>query len=211
MGNGTMTHRGRRSAGVRAGSLLAAALLVAASACGDDDGDDAVGITAAVDETDAEGADTEATDVEDTDVRDQTTVANGSRAVGEIDVCALLTKEEVEAVIGMPAGAAQPEESAAPYFGCRYEEDGLSQIVSIGVLAWGDAEEAETSFEFGADQYPAIEGIGDRAYNSQPIDDVSVLSGRYELSVGLYFVSDDDEAELAMASELAAVALDRLP
>jgi hypothetical protein len=38
-----------------------------------------------------------------------------------------------------------------------------------------------------------------------------VLAGRYELSVGLYFVSDDDEAELAMASELAAVALDRLP
>ena len=209
MGNGTMTHRGRRSAGVRAGSLLAAALLVAASACGDDDGDDAVGITAAVDETDAEGADTAATDVEDTDVSGQTTDPSG--AVGEIDVCALLTKEEVEAVIGMPAGSAQPEESAPPFFGCRYEEDGLSQMVSIGVLAWGDAEEAEASFEFGADQYPAVEGIGDRAYNSQPIDDLTVLAGRYELSVGLYFVSDDDEAELAMASELAAVALDRLP
>ena len=211
MGNGTMRHRGRRTAGVPARSLLAAALLVAASACGDDDGDDAIGVTAPVDETDAEGAEIEATDVEDTDVRDQTTVANGSRAVGEIDVCALLTKEEVEAVIGMPAGSAQPEESAAPYFGCRYEEDGISQMVSIGLFAWGDAEEAEASFEFGADQYPAVEGIGDRAYDSQPIDDVNVLVGRYELSVGLYFVSDDDEAELAMASELAALALGRLP
>jgi hypothetical protein len=209
MGNGTMGHRGRRSAGVRACSLLAAALVVAASACGDDDGDDAIGVTAAVDEADAEGADAEATDVEDTDASGQATDANG--AVGEIDVCALLTKEEVEAVIGMPAGSAQPEESAPPFFGCRYEEDGLSQMVSIGVLAWGDAEEAEASFEFGADQYPAVEGIGDRAYNSQPIDDLTVLAGRYELSVGLYFVSDDDEAELAMASELAAVALDRLP
>jgi hypothetical protein len=211
MGNGTMRNRGRRRAGVRARSLLTAALVVAASACGDDDGDDAVSVTAAVEATDAEPADAEATDVDNTDVSDQPTVANGSQAVGEIDVCALLTKEEVEAVIGLPAGSAQPEESAAPFFGCRYEEDGLSQMVSIGVFAWGDAREAEASFEFGADQYPAVEGIGDRAYDSQPIDDVNVLVGRYELSVGLYFVSDDDEAELAMASELAALALDRLP
>ena len=207
-----MRRRLRRSSGVRTSSLVAAALLVvAASACGGDDDDDAIDVTEETDETDTDEAASEATDVEGADVTGQPTVADEAPAVGEVDVCALLTKEEVEAVIGMTAGSAQREESPAPYFGCRYEEDGLSQIVSIGVLAWVDAEEAEASFEFGADQYPAVEGLGDRAYNSQPIDDVSVLAGRYELSVGLYFVSDDDEAELAMASELAAMALDRLP
>jgi hypothetical protein len=141
----------------------------------------------------------------------EATVAEGDEAVGEIDVCALLTNEEVEAVIGMPVGAAQPEESEAPFFGCRYEEDGLSQVVSVGVIMWADAQEAEASFEFGADQYPAVEGVGERAYNSQPIDDISVLAGRYEVSIGLYFVSDDDEAELEMASELAVVIVGRLP
>jgi hypothetical protein len=31
------------------------------------------------------------------------------------------------------------------------------------------------------------------------------------VSIGLYFVSDDDEAELEMASELAVVIVGRLP
>jgi hypothetical protein len=210
MGDATMGRRGRRTAGVLARSLVAAALLVAASACGGDDAGD----TPVVETTDADGAATATTDTETatTDADgSETTVASGSPAGDEIDVCALVTEEEVEAIIGMAAGPAQPEESAPPFFGCRYEEEGLSQTVTIGLLAWNDADEAESSFDFGADQYPAVEGIGDRAYNSQPIDDLSVLAGRYELSVGLYFVSDDDEAELAMAIELAQLALDRLP
>jgi hypothetical protein len=208
-----MRHRRPQRGGVRASILLVATLLVAVPACGGDD-DGAVSgteVTEVADSTGADATDSEATDLEGASVTGAPTAAADAGAVGEIDVCALLTKEEVEAVIGMPAGAPQPEESPAPFFGCRYEEDGLSQIVTIGVLAWSDAEEAERSFEFGADQYPAIEGLGDRAYNSQPIDEVSVLAGRYELSVGLYFVSEDDAAELAMALELAATALDRLP
>jgi hypothetical protein len=77
--------------------------------------------------------------------------------------------------------------------------------------ASGDPDEAEASFDFGAGQYPAIDGIGDRAYNSQPIGDVDVLAGPYEVSVSLYFASDDDAAELAMAGALAALVIDRLP
>lgn len=203
-----MRHRRPRRTAVRTSSLVVAAGLVAVPACGDDD--DAVGGTEDTevgDEADAEASDLEATGVESAGVTGPPAAADDAG----IDACALLTKDEVEAVIGMPVGSPQPEESPAPFFGCRYEEDGLTQIVSIGVLAWSDVEEAEASFEFGADQYPAIEGLGDRAYNSQPIDEVTVLAGRYELSVGLYFVSDDDEAELAMARELAATALDRLP
>lgn len=207
-----MRRRRPGRAAVRASSLIVAAGLLAVPACGDDD--DAVGgseVTEAGDEASAAASDPEATGVESAGVTGPPSAAVDAGAGGAIDACALLTKDEVEAVIGMPVGSPQPEESPPPFSGCRYEEDGLTQIVSIGVVAWNDVDEAEASFEFGADQYAAVEGLGDRAYNSQPIDDVTVLAGRYELSVGLYFVSDDDEAELEMARELAATALDRLP
>ena len=135
----------------------------------------------------------------------------GGADLGELDVCALVSQEEVESVIGMPAGAAQAEEPSPPFFGCRFEDDALTQVVTVGVISWDDEETAESSFDFGAEDYPAVEGIGDRAYNAQPVNDITVLAGRYELSVGLYFISDDDEVELAMARDLAALALDRLP
>lgn len=63
----------------------------------------------------------------------------------------------------------------------------------------------------GAEQYEEVEGIGDRAIRSQPINDISVLSDRYEISVGLYLVSEDDDTEFEMAREIAALVVDRLP
>jgi hypothetical protein len=213
MGNGTSRHGQRPRVAIRAGSLLTAALLVAVPGCGGDDGDDATGVTA--DDTDAAGTAVDATGVDDGNGSAATDPATNGAGAGpageEVDVCALVSQDEVAAAIGMPAGSAQAEESPAPFFGCRYEDDGLTHVVSIGVIAWADSDDAEASFDFGADQYPAVEGIGERAYNSQPIGDVDVLTGRYEVSVSLHFVSDDDAAELAMARELAALVVDRLP
>jgi hypothetical protein len=128
-----------------------------------------------------------------------------------IDVCALVTAEEIEAIVGEPIAEGEAEESAPPFFGCRYESDDITRVVTIGVIAWDDADDAEASFDIGADQYEAVEGIGDRAYRSQPINDITVLSGRYEISVGLYFVSEDDDDEFEMAREIASTVIDRLP
>jgi hypothetical protein len=42
-------------------------------------------------------------------------------------------------------------------------------------------------------------------------NDMTVLAGRYELSVGLYFVSEDDAAGFETAREFAQVIVGRLP
>ena len=53
-----------------------------------------------------------------------------------------------------------------------------------------------------------MEGIGDRAYDSRPIGDITVLKGKYELSID---VSASGQDEFEVAKELAAKAVDRLP
>lgn len=186
-------------------TLAGAACVLLLAACSGDDGSAG----------DDPGAATTPTAASSTTSAPTATVATTSggdeTAGGDIDVCALVPGGEVEAVIGMPVGPAQRDDFEDLFYGCRYEEEALTQVVTLGVIAYEDAEEAEDSFEFGADQYPAVDGIGDRAYNSQPIDDITVLAGRYEVSVGLYFVADDDDTEHAMARELATLLLDRLP
>jgi hypothetical protein len=129
----------------------------------------------------------------------------------DIDACALVTQDEVESIVGMPVGAPEPEDAPPPFFSCRYEDDEILPVVKVSIIASESADDAVSLFELGADQYPAVEGLGDRAYRSQPIDEITVLAGRYELSVGLYFVSEDDDAEFEMAREIAELVLPRLP
>lgn len=207
-------------------ALVCACVAFAFGACGGDDdaAEDTAG-TVPSDATTATDANTATDDTAasagapDTTAATDTPVATGGAATTataagagggetgeEIDICALVTQQDVEAAIGMPAGPAQPD-SMPPFFGCRYELE--TDIVTVGVWVWDDADAAEASFEMVADQYPAVEGVGDRAYNS-PIDDLTVLSGRYEISVGL-FLSLDDADELAMASDVAALLIERLP
>jgi len=130
---------------------------------------------------------------------------------GALDICALIPQKDVETAVGAPVGAAKPDPSPPPFFGCRYEQDGITSVITISVIVHDDADDAKASFEVGADQYPAVEDIGDRAYNSQPIDDITVLDGRYEIAVGIYFGSDDNAAELKSAKDLAALVIERLP
>src|SRR5690606_18873532 len=113
--------------------------------------------------------------------------ATGDGAVDDIDVCALIPREDVEAVVGAPVGAAAREDLPPFFFGCRYEEDGITSTISLGTLVHENEDNAESSFDIGAENYEAVEGIGDRAYNAQPIQDITVLYGNYEVSVGIYF------------------------
>ena len=73
-----------------------------------------------------------------------------------------------------------------------------------------DEDEARSFFEFGSEQFEAVEGIGDAAYRSE-IHEITVLHDRYEIDVTLYFVSEDDDEEFEMARELAEMMIDRLP
>jgi hypothetical protein len=138
----------------------------------------------------------------------------------EIDVCGLITQDEVESVIGGPAGPPMfhPVDSAVVFGSveigggdCRFEADDITPVVSITVLAWPDAETAETSFEFGLELDNEIDGLGDQAMSTQPIGDVTVLSGPYEVLFDLFFVNEDDAIELQMARDLAEIVMPRLP
>jgi len=137
------------------------------------------------------------------------TTAAGAPA--EIDVCALLSQAEVEGIASVPIGAAAAEDPLPPFFGCRYEDPDITPVITVGILAWDSPSDAESSFGFGADQHRAVDGIGDRAYRSQPIDDITVLQGRYEVSVGLYFVSEDEDTDFEVARQLAEIVIGRLP
>ena len=135
----------------------------------------------------------------------------------ELDVCSLISKAEVDGILGQTTGdpvfnSMGDAGAAAGLTGgdCRFEATGVTPVVSISVLAWRDQDDAESSFSaFTAAE--EIEGLGDRAVNTQPVGDVSVLRGRYEISVDLYFVDEDDSVELGMAREIAEIVLSRLP
>jgi hypothetical protein len=65
------------------------------------------------------------------------------------------------------------------------ERLGLVDVVSVSVIIRADKAEAENVHQSAIDinNYPEIEGRGDRAYNAQSISDVTVLVGRYQLGV----------------------------
>jgi hypothetical protein len=138
----------------------------------------------------------------------ETATAAPQASGGEIDSCALVTKEEVEAIIGQPVGdpVVTTTELLASCFYTTSDLDG----VSLAVVTYEDEQAAESGFQLAIDinDYPEVEGIGDRAFDSRPIGDITVLKGKYELSIDV-FASGQDEFEIA--KDLAANAADRLP
>lgn len=127
-----------------------------------------------------------------------------------IDACELVTKEEVEAVLGSPVG--EPvEEVVPPIYGCSYKTEELDGV-SLVLVEYDDASQAEASFQMAIDinNYAEVSGIGERAYLAYPIFDINVLVGRYELSVDV-FDSSEKEEQYEKARDLAEKALGRLP
>lgn len=190
-------------------TMVALAALVLA-ACGggdddDDDGGDDTGPTATeADDSGDDGGDDDSGDDDDGGDDDSGDDDDGG-SDGDVDVCSLLSDDEVSAVLG-----SAPEGEAAnfdPFFDCSWITEDFNSInLSVAVGPGG-----ESLFEFNNDDAEEIDGLGDRAqYLSGILGVLEVLEGDYYISVSVTG-SDLDEDERRDASiELADHALGRL-
>jgi len=138
----------------------------------------------------------------------QAATATAQASTGEIDPCALVTKAEAEAIVGESLG--EPAVTITKMLaGCLYSTPDFDSV-NVDVLTSDSEDDAKSLFQMAIDinDYPEIEGIGDRAYDSRPIGDITVLKGKYELSID---VSTGGEDDFEVAKDLAAKAVDRLP
>jgi hypothetical protein len=138
----------------------------------------------------------------------QAGTATPQASTGEIDPCTLVTKAEAEAIVGESLG--EPAVTITKMLvGCLYSTPDFDSV-NVDVLTYDSEDDAKSLFQLAIDinHYPEIEGIGDRAYDSRPIGDITVLKGKYELSVD---VSTGGEDDFEVAKGLAAKAVDRLP
>ncbi|MGQ9554876.1 MAG: hypothetical protein ACUVWR_12270 [Anaerolineae bacterium] len=121
-----------------------------------------------------------------------------------------MTKQEAEAALGKPVGEGKREDSP-PLYACTYETADLDNV-SIIVVEFSDTEEAAdaSQAEIDNNQYKEVSGIGDRAWRPSPIMDISVLKGKYELSIDV-LDGGDEEAQFQKARGLAEGALAKLP
>ena len=221
--------RGRRSpVGLPAGLLfpaLSVALLLAA--CGGDNEETTAtpGGTLVATATQTT-SDTPAAGVTQTPAGEatQTATATAQGSAGEIDPCALVTKAEAEAIVGEPLdGPAVTRTEMAS--SCLYSTPDLKGV-NVGVLTYQNEDDAESAFWLAIDinNFPEVGGIGDRAYDSRPIGDITVLKGKYEVSVDVNVEGDEGQGadvegddvewtgiDFEAARELAAKAVDRLP
>jgi hypothetical protein len=182
-------------------TVLIAAVVFAACGGDDDDAGDAGGNeTPAATEDNGGGSETSAA----TD--DGASDAGGGEA---IDACELVTQDEAEGALGASVGEGERQD-IPPFYGCSYETDSVDQL-TVSVVVFPSSDDAEAAYELVIDMndYPTIDGLGDRAYDTQPIGDVTVQKGKYELSVDI--LTEDNEADFAAAKDLAKTALGRLP
>lgn len=181
-------------------TILALALLP--SGCGG--ADDTTGTTAtiAADTTTTIATDTVATD---TTAASTTALSQGNDSTLAVDVCSLLSSDEIDEVLG--AGG-EPTASDVPpqIYGCRWENS--SGLIDLSVFSFPDAETAEASFG----TYSAtgdVDGVGDKAvYND--ITDLAVLSGSFVLTFDVATLADE-ETSRSQAKELALLVIPRLP
>jgi hypothetical protein len=191
-------------------SFLTVSSLLLLAACGGDD-DESTGTPSG---TRAPAATqtttgTQAPSETESPAAEETATAAPQASAGEIDPCALVTKEEAEAIIGESLD--DPLVTITELLAsCLYSTPDF-QSVNVDVLIYDSEDNAEGGFELALDinDYPEVEGIGERAYDSRPIGDITALEGRYELSVDVSVQGDDTDFETA--KDVAAKAVDRLP
>lgn len=128
---------------------------------------------------------------------------------GVLDACTLITQAEAEQVLGTSTGSGQHEDTP-PFYSCSYETENFD-LVQVVVVIYDDNAQAQDAYQMAIDinGYPELAGLGDRAYNAQPIFDVNVLTGNIEVSID---VSDstNDATQLKNAIDLAKLVLSRL-
>lgn len=186
-------------------SLLALGAALAFTACGGDDE-----ASPAPEETRPV---TPATEVPAAEPTETTNEGEETSAELDIDACALITKEEAEAVLG--AAADEPTlETTSISAGCSYQTEqteDFSKKVGVFVLAYRNADEALAEERSTAEQngHPVVEGLGDFAYDSRPFFTLTVVKGRYAANIDVLVTADDSDLEAAKG--LAVTILDRLP
>jgi hypothetical protein len=139
----------------------------------------------------------------------QAATATPQASTGEIDPCALVTKAEAEAIVGESLD--EPLETITELLvSCLYSTPDFDSV-NVDVLIYDSEDNAESGFQLALDinDYPEVDGIGDRAYDSRPIGEITVLKGKYELSVDVSVEGGD--ADFETAKDVAAKAVDRLP
>lgn len=146
----------------------------------------------------------------------------GGASSGEIDACAILLPEDVEALLGSVPEAA--DDPVGPFSSCGYY-DTLTSFVQLQVCRCLQGEQFDRSVETGADflevEAEPVEGIGDKAYWFGGI--LWVQQGDVAMNLWLsrseYFEADGTALEgdaltdvaLPDARELALELLSRLP
>ncbi|GBE22581.1 hypothetical protein BMS3Bbin01_01956 [bacterium BMS3Bbin01] len=147
----------------------------------------------------------------ETTARTPTTQSGPADGSGDLTVntCDLLTVEEVEAAIGTLTATPEYDGSAPPMFTCSYTSEDVD--LNVGAFVYPDEETAKELFQMAvASGATRIDGPGDEVQDNQPAGDLTVRSGRIELSIDLFSRMDLDQ-ELDIAKDLASKAVPRLP
>jgi len=123
-----------------------------------------------------------------------------------------VTKEEVETAIGV--SVTEPvREDVANLFTCSYKdlETSIYEVVGVSVFVAEREDDARDLYEMAknnAADAETVAGIGDEASWDSILNGLEVLKGKYNIRID---VSPDGWDTLAIAKELAAKALGRLP
>lgn len=126
-----------------------------------------------------------------------------------VDACQFVTQDEASAALGTGVGEGTREDTP-PFYACTYETEGFDQL-TVMVMVYPNAKDAEAAYQvvMKINDYPKIDGLGDRAYDTQPMGDVTAQKGKYEISVDI--LTADDAADFEVAKDLTKAALGRLP
>ncbi len=192
-----------RVMGFGAGGLLVLGALVSLAGCGGGSSDDTGEPTTAPQTKAATAA---------TDVTPGSTARPPSSS-GEIDVCALVTKAEVEAAVG--TAVLEPKaEQVANLASCSFSDPGapVFGLVSVSVLTGSRAGDAQEIFDMAkrnANEPQAVSGLGQDAFWDDVLGTLNVVQDQYEVSVDVASIDNGDR--MAAAKTVAAKVLGRLP
>ena len=133
----------------------------------------------------------------------------GVRDSGDIDPCALVTKEEAEKALGAPVREAErPSEANIPprLFTCRYvaEKGDALAVMTVMVRRGYSESEARTGFQSSRELFPDaqdVPGLGDQSYWA--LNDLNIRRGDTHLVIG-------GDLDLETARSLGQTALQRL-
>jgi len=126
---------------------------------------------------------------------------------GELDVCGLISNDELSAVIG-PAEAGIPHNTPPNFFDCEWDSSDHNVSVTINVYA-DTADNVKAYYELTTNG-DDVSGLGDKAQWTGETDTLEVLKGTYDVSLIVVTIDDSFDREGA-AKTLAGKALGRLP